>query len=83
LDPGSEADAGVSLRDVQIAARHGGKLNGARWPGRLVCRPYGPGSANLNLVLRQGPSDPIGGNSPLRSSVCEVAPLPVDERMPS
>jgi anaerobic selenocysteine-containing dehydrogenase len=45
--------------------------------------PYGPGSANLNLVLRQGPSDPIGGNSPLRSSVCEVAPLSLDERTPS
>jgi len=36
--------------------------------------PYGPGSANLNLVLRQAPSDPIGGNSPLRSSMCEIAP---------
>ena len=38
--------------------------------------PYGPGSANLNLVLSQGPSDPVGGSSPLRSSVCEIAPLP-------
>jgi anaerobic selenocysteine-containing dehydrogenase len=45
--------------------------------------PYGPDSANLNLVLRQGPSDPVGGNSPLRSSVCEVAPLPLDEPTPA
>jgi len=45
--------------------------------------PYGPGSANLNLVLRQGPSDPVGGNSPLRSSVCEVAPLSLDEQSPA
>jgi anaerobic selenocysteine-containing dehydrogenase len=45
--------------------------------------PYGPGSANLNLVLRQGPSDPVGGSSPLRSSMCDVAPLPVDEATPS
>jgi anaerobic selenocysteine-containing dehydrogenase len=37
--------------------------------------PFGPDSANLNLVLRQGPSDPISGSSPLRASVCELAPL--------
>ena len=37
--------------------------------------PYGPDSANLNLVLRQTPSDPISGSSPLRASVCNVAPL--------
>jgi anaerobic selenocysteine-containing dehydrogenase len=32
-------------------------------------------SANLNLVLRQGPSDPMSGSSPLRSTLCDVAPL--------
>ena len=37
--------------------------------------PYGPDSANLNLVLRQTPSDPIGGSSPMRASVCDVARL--------
>jgi anaerobic selenocysteine-containing dehydrogenase len=37
--------------------------------------PYGPGSANLNLVLSQQPSDPVSGSSPLRSSVCDLAPL--------
>jgi anaerobic selenocysteine-containing dehydrogenase len=37
--------------------------------------PYGPDSANLNLVLRQGPSDPISGSSPLRASLCEVTRL--------
>ncbi|HET8988663.1 MAG TPA: molybdopterin-dependent oxidoreductase, partial [Humibacillus sp.] len=37
--------------------------------------PFGPDSANLNLVLSQQPSDPVGGNSPLRSSMCEVTPL--------
>jgi anaerobic selenocysteine-containing dehydrogenase len=35
----------------------------------------GPGSANLNLVLGQTPSDPISGSSPLRAQVCQVAPL--------
>jgi anaerobic selenocysteine-containing dehydrogenase len=37
--------------------------------------PYGPGSANLNLVLTQAPSDPISGSAPLRASVCDVQPL--------
>ncbi|MHB1873661.1 MAG: molybdopterin-containing oxidoreductase family protein [Streptosporangiaceae bacterium] len=36
--------------------------------------PYGPDSANLNLVLRQSPSDPVSGSSPLRATVCEVSP---------
>jgi anaerobic selenocysteine-containing dehydrogenase len=40
--------------------------------------PYGPDSANLNLVLRQTPSDPISGSSPLRASVCDVSPDPED-----
>lgn len=38
--------------------------------------PYGPDSANLNLVLPQTPSDPISGSSPMRAGVCEVSPLP-------
>jgi anaerobic selenocysteine-containing dehydrogenase len=37
--------------------------------------PYGPDSANLNLVLRQQPSDPISGSSPLRASICDVSRL--------
>jgi anaerobic selenocysteine-containing dehydrogenase len=36
---------------------------------------YGPDSANLNLVLRQTPSDPISGSAPLRAALCDVAPL--------
>jgi anaerobic selenocysteine-containing dehydrogenase len=35
--------------------------------------PYGPESANLNLVLSQTPSDPVSGSSPLRASVCEIS----------
>jgi anaerobic selenocysteine-containing dehydrogenase len=34
--------------------------------------PYGPGSANLNLILRQTPADPISGSSPLRASLCQI-----------
>ena len=37
--------------------------------------PYGPESANLNLVLRAEPSDPISRSAPLRASMCEIAPL--------
>jgi anaerobic selenocysteine-containing dehydrogenase len=37
--------------------------------------PYGPDSANLNLVLRQTPSDPVSGSSPLRAAVCQVSLL--------
>ncbi|MGH3116130.1 MAG: molybdopterin-containing oxidoreductase family protein [Gaiellales bacterium] len=36
--------------------------------------PFGPDSANLNLILQQSPSDPISGSSPLRASVCDLAP---------
>ena len=34
--------------------------------------PFGDDSANLNLVLAQGPSDPVSGSSPLRASLCEL-----------
>jgi len=37
--------------------------------------PYGPESANLNLVLRAEPSDPISRSAPLRASMCEITPL--------
>lgn len=40
----------------------------------------GPGSANLNAVLSQEPSDPISGSSPLRASMCNVSLLaPAEE----
>jgi anaerobic selenocysteine-containing dehydrogenase len=39
--------------------------------------PYGPDSANLNLVLPQTPSDPISGSSPMRATVCDVSPARV------
>jgi anaerobic selenocysteine-containing dehydrogenase len=37
--------------------------------------PFGPDSANLNLVLGQTPSDPVSGSSPLRAQLCEVTRL--------
>jgi anaerobic selenocysteine-containing dehydrogenase len=43
---------------------------------------FGAGSANLNWVLRQLPSDPMSGSSPLRASICNVALLAVDDAVP-
>jgi anaerobic selenocysteine-containing dehydrogenase len=37
--------------------------------------PFGPGSANLNLIIRHRPNDPISGSVPLREYICNVAPL--------
>lgn len=37
--------------------------------------PFGDGTANLNAVLRQRPSDPVSGSSPLRAALCEVTRL--------
>jgi anaerobic selenocysteine-containing dehydrogenase len=34
--------------------------------------PFGPHSANLNLLIRHRPSDPVGGSVPHRSYVCNV-----------
>ncbi len=34
--------------------------------------PYGPDSANLNLILRLTPGDPVSGSAPLRASLCEI-----------
>ena len=40
--------------------------------GLAAYPPYGPDSANLNLILRQTPTDPISGSSPLRASLCQI-----------
>ena len=40
--------------------------------------PFGEDSANLNLVLDQGPSDPVSGSSPLRASLCELGRVLTD-----
>jgi anaerobic selenocysteine-containing dehydrogenase len=33
---------------------------------------FGDGTANLNLILRLEPSDPISGSVPLRANLCEI-----------
>jgi anaerobic selenocysteine-containing dehydrogenase len=64
----------VSLDPQVVCGQHGW------WQGceELGLPPYpllGPESANLNGILRQEPSDPVGGSAPLRASVCEIAAL--------
>jgi anaerobic selenocysteine-containing dehydrogenase len=64
----------ATLSPEVVCARHGwfepcAELGLPGYP------PFGPGSANLNLVLSQTPSDPISGSSPLRAQICDVARL--------
>ena len=90
-DRGIGAGDWVSVATPHGAVRARAKLTAALDPGVVVGQhgwwqscdelglpgypPYGPDSANLNLVLRQGPSDEISGSSPLRASVCQVSLL--------
>ena len=45
--------------------------------------PFEIGGVNLNLVLRQTPSDPVSGSSPLRASLCDVAPAEAQSALTS
>jgi anaerobic selenocysteine-containing dehydrogenase len=57
-----------------VCGQHGWwQSAGPEYPGFPAT---GEGSANLNLVLSQTPSDPVGGSSPLRASLCEIRRLP-------
>ena len=37
--------------------------------------PFGPDGANLNLIISQRLSDPIGGSVPHRAYLCNVTPV--------
>ena len=37
--------------------------------------PFGPDGANLNLIIRHHPADPVSGSSPLRGYMCEIVAL--------
>jgi anaerobic selenocysteine-containing dehydrogenase len=41
--------------------------------------PFGPDSANLNLIIRHRPGDPISGSVPHRAYICNVAPWTAGE----
>jgi anaerobic selenocysteine-containing dehydrogenase len=87
---GISAGEWVHIRTPNGAVRARAKLNAGLDPGVVCAQhgwsqgcdelglppsdPFELGGVNLNLVLRQTPSDPISGSSPLRASVCDVAP---------
>jgi len=70
----ARAKLNASLDPQVVFAQHGWwqACNELGLPGYP---PYGPDSANLNLVLSQTPSDPISGSSPMRAGVCDVSPM--------
>lgn len=65
----------ISAASGQTHRRQGGWAEPCEELGLPGHPPFGPDSANLNLVLSQTPSDPISGSSPLRAQVCEVSRL--------
>jgi anaerobic selenocysteine-containing dehydrogenase len=69
----ARAKFNTSLDPGVVCAQHGW------WQGcdeldLAASDPYEMGGLNLNLVLPQTPSDPISGSSPLRASLCDLAP---------
>ena len=70
----ARAKLNVSL-DPQVVCGQHGWWQACAELGLPGYPPFGPGSANLNGVLRQQPSDPISGSSPLRASICNIVPL--------
>jgi anaerobic selenocysteine-containing dehydrogenase len=70
----ARASLDAQLDPGVVCGQHGW-WQGCRELGEPGYPPFGEGSANLNLVLRQGPSDPISGSSPLRAQMCEITRL--------
>lgn len=87
---GISAGDWVRISTPNGAARARAKLNAGLDPGVVCAQhgwsqgcdeldlppsdAFELGGVNLNLVLRQTPSDPISGSSPLRASLCDVTP---------
>ncbi|GAA2162444.1 molybdopterin-dependent oxidoreductase iron-sulfur protein [Humibacillus xanthopallidus] len=70
----ARAKLNSSIAPGVVCAQHGWS-QGCDELGLPSSDPYEQDGVNLNLVLRQTPSDPVSGSSPLRSSLCEVARL--------
>ncbi|MDX6555680.1 MAG: hypothetical protein QOD86_1875 [Miltoncostaeaceae bacterium] len=70
----ARARLNASLDPGVVCGQHGW-WQGCEELGLPAFPLLGPDSANLNGILSQGPSDPISGSSPLRSSVCQVSIL--------
>jgi len=70
----ARAKLGSTIAPGVVCAQHGWS-EGCSELGMPSSDPYAQDGVNLNLVLRQTPSDPVSGSSPLRSSVCELTRL--------
>jgi anaerobic selenocysteine-containing dehydrogenase len=69
----ARAKLNAGLDPSVVCAQHGWG-QGCDELGLPPSDPYEPGGVNLNLVLRQTPSDTVSGSSPLRASLCDVVP---------
>jgi anaerobic selenocysteine-containing dehydrogenase len=61
--------------DPQVVCAQHGWWQGCDDLGLSGYDPFEADGVNLNLVLRQTPSDAVSGSSPLRSGICDVAPV--------
>jgi anaerobic selenocysteine-containing dehydrogenase len=68
----ARAKLNAGLDPGVVCAQHGW-WQGCDELGLPATDPFELGGVNLNLVLRQTPSDPVSGSSPLRASLCDVA----------
>jgi anaerobic selenocysteine-containing dehydrogenase len=68
-----QAKLNANLNPQVVCAQHGW-WQGCDELGLPARDPFEPDGTNLNLVLRQTPSDPVSGSSPLRAWPCDVAP---------
>lgn len=73
----ARAKLNAGLDPGVVCAQHGW-WQGCDALGLPPSDPFELEGVNLNLVLRQTPSDPISGSSPLRASLCELAPADVE-----
>jgi anaerobic selenocysteine-containing dehydrogenase len=69
----ARAKLNAGLAPGVVCAQHGW-WEGCEELGLPATDPYDADGVNLNLVLKQTPSDPVSGSSPLRASLCDVAP---------
>jgi len=69
----ARAKLNAGLDPGVVCAQHGWS-QGCDELGLASSDPYEIGGVNLNLVLRQAPSDPVSGSSPLRASLCDLVP---------
>jgi hypothetical protein len=70
----ARAKLNASLDPGVVCGQHGW-WQGSSELGLPDDDPFTSDGVNLNLVLRQTPSDPLSGSSPLRASVCQILPI--------